>query len=340
MYKKHLFYIIVLSTTLCVAQIVNIPDANFKNALVNDNVVDIDGDEMGDTDADTNNDGEIQLTEAQAVLSLNVSLKNIASMEGIQSFTNLEILNCKLNDISTMDITALISLEKLDCANNELISLDTSQNVNLEWLVCHVNELTNLDVSQNSNLGTLSTGWNNITALDVSKNQGLFQFYCENNLLTSINLSQNPELMWFRAYNNLLTSLNVKNGNIEMLVEMRANLNPDLFCIQVDDVDYANNHPQWTKDATASYSEQCVLNVTDVQIDSPIKLYPNPTNDILNIEGNSKTVDNVKIVTLQGVVLMEVFNANRVDMSSLPSGVYLIRLISNEQTITKRIIKI
>lgn len=339
MKKLYLFTIIALCTTLCVAQIVDIPDTNFKNALVNDNVVDIDGDEIGDMDADTNNDGEIQLTEALAVVSLNVSLKNIASLEGIQSFTNLEILNCKLNDIATMDITALVSLEKLDCANNDLISLDTSQNVNLEWLVCHVNELSNLDVSQNSNLGTLSTGWNNITAIDVSNNQNLFQFYCENSLLTSIDLSQNPELMWFRGYNNLLTSLDVKNGNIEMIVEMRANLNPDLFCIQVDDVDYANNHPQWTKDATASYNEQCVLNVTDEQIDSPIKLYPNPVHDILNIEGNSETVDNVKIVTLQGVVVMEMLNTSRIELSRLPSGVYLIILISNGQTITKRIIK-
>lgn len=340
MKRISLFYILVLCTTLCVAQIVTIPDANFKNALVNENVVDIDGDETGDIDVDTNNDGEIQLSEALKVLSLNVSLKNISSMEGIQSFTNLEILNCYSNTIISLDITPLTSLEKLDCAINDLIGLDISQNVNLEWLECHSNQLTSLNVSQNSNLGTLSTGWNKINVLDVSKNQGLFQFYCENNLLSSINLSQNPELMWFRGNNNLLTSLDVKNGDIEMIAEMRAYANPDLFCIQVDDVNYANNHPQWTKDASASYSEQCVLSVTDEQIDSPIKLYPNPTQGILNIDLSTKIIDAIMVINMQGVVVMEVLNANRIDMSSLPSGVYLIRLISNEQTITKGVIKI
>lgn len=46
------------------AQIVTIPDANFKNALVNTICTDTDGDGVLDGDVDTNDDGEIQVSEA------------------------------------------------------------------------------------------------------------------------------------------------------------------------------------------------------------------------------------------------------------------------------------
>ena len=69
-----------LTCTFLNAQIVNIPDPNFKNALIDEGV-------------DTNNDGEIQVSEAEAVLNLNVNDRNISSLEGIQSFINLEELH-------------------------------------------------------------------------------------------------------------------------------------------------------------------------------------------------------------------------------------------------------
>ena len=59
---KNIYLIITLSIgDLGQAQIVNIPDANFKNALVNTLCVDTNGDGIADSNADTNNDGEIQV---------------------------------------------------------------------------------------------------------------------------------------------------------------------------------------------------------------------------------------------------------------------------------------
>jgi hypothetical protein len=54
-------------------QIINFPDANFKNALVNTKCVDLDKDGEGDADADLNNDGEIDVSEALKVNSLRIS---------------------------------------------------------------------------------------------------------------------------------------------------------------------------------------------------------------------------------------------------------------------------
>ena len=76
------------------AQIINFPDANFKNALVNSKCVDLDGDNIGDADVDLNNDGEIDVSEAQKVSWLNISRKIITSLEGINKFSNLTHLDC------------------------------------------------------------------------------------------------------------------------------------------------------------------------------------------------------------------------------------------------------
>ena len=81
------------------AQTITLSDANFKNALVSTNCVDTDSDGIPDADADTNNDGQIQMTEALAVTSLYVSSKNIATLSGVEFFTNLLLLNFSNNQV-------------------------------------------------------------------------------------------------------------------------------------------------------------------------------------------------------------------------------------------------
>ena len=60
--------------------IIDIPDPNFKNALVNFPVVDTTGNGLGDSVADLNGDGEIQLSEAEAVEGLIISYFEITSL--------------------------------------------------------------------------------------------------------------------------------------------------------------------------------------------------------------------------------------------------------------------
>ena len=153
--KKHallfLFTIIVFSVK---AQIVNIPDANFKNALVNTLCVDINGDGEGDIDADTNNDGEIQVSEAEAVIGLYVSYQEISSLEGLQSFINLEGFDCSHNELTSIDVTQSQNLLYFYCQFNQLASIDVSQNPNLEWLYSYNNQLTSLNIKNGNNINT------------------------------------------------------------------------------------------------------------------------------------------------------------------------------------------
>ena len=69
--------------------------------------------------------------------------------------------------------------------------------------------------------------------------------------------------------------------------------------------------------------------------------YPNPTNDILNLK-NSQNIDNVIVFDLLGkIVLTQKINAtdSQIDISTLSSGMYLIKVKAGENSKTIKIIK-
>lgn len=201
---KFFYLLFFLACFSLEAQIVTIPDANFKTALI-------------DAGVDTNMDGEIQVSEAEAVIELDVAAKNIGSLEGIQSFINLIVLECNANDLSALDVTQNIELEVLICTGNPITSLDVTQNTNLVELSCS-NDLTSLDVTQNLNLEILRCGGNQLTSLDVSQNINLVTLFCYLNQLTELDLSQNPNLYHLWSYNNPLNNLDVtQNPNLGRL---------------------------------------------------------------------------------------------------------------------------
>jgi uncharacterized repeat protein (TIGR01451 family) len=118
---KYIFTaLIVLTASFAKAQIVNIPDANFKAALISKGV-------------DANNDGEIQQAEADAVTDLQLPLSNqdtITDLTGIRSFTNLEKLDCYAQYLSTLDVSGLPKLQQVICPLT-IVSLNVSNCANL-----------------------------------------------------------------------------------------------------------------------------------------------------------------------------------------------------------------
>ena len=84
--------------------VVEIPDANFKAYLLEN--------------FDTDNDGNISLSEAKAVTRINCSGRNINSIDGIESFENLEFMDCSNNQLDEVDVTKNKKLERLICTDN------------------------------------------------------------------------------------------------------------------------------------------------------------------------------------------------------------------------------
>ena len=122
-------------------QNVNIPDANFKAALV------------GNIAINTNGDNEIQVSEASVfngAINLNTT-SNIIGLSGIQAFVSLTSLNCSNHQLGILDVSACTALTRLNCSGNYLTSLDVSACTSLTDLQCYSNRLTSLDVRNGNN---------------------------------------------------------------------------------------------------------------------------------------------------------------------------------------------
>ena len=238
MIKKYLVYsLLTLLSITAQAQIITIPDANFKAKLLEANTTNtIAFSEVSPNypmTIDANADGEIQVSEAALVKALNVNNSSISSLEGIQFFTGLLQLQCNNNNISSIDITPLTMLNGLNCSNNVLTVLQLNQSNNqLKSLNCSYNSLTDLNVNNASALVNLNCSNNVLTALHTELvNNSISYFDCSYNNLTSLAL---PNFFQFldmgdqsivcNVSHNQLSSLNFINEP-EQLTELNLSYN-------------------------------------------------------------------------------------------------------------------
>ena len=195
--------------------------------------------------------------------SLNLSGRQLTSLEGLDCFVNLtsldcsqnpltEIdgsqlpqsltqLNCSGNNLQKFDISTLTELTYLDCSgcfNTQSRSsftngtIDLSNHPNLEYLYCDNNDLQTLDVSLTPKLKTLSCSDNHLQKLDVSTNTGLYTLCCNINNLTELDLSQNKNLKELIANHNNINKLTLPSNSSLTGITIYNN--------QISDIDLSN----------------------------------------------------------------------------------------------------
>ncbi|WP_055435767.1 aryl-sulfate sulfotransferase [Lacinutrix algicola] len=82
-----------------------------------------------------------------------------------------------------------------------------------------------------------------------------------------------------------------------------------------------------------------ILNVVDYALkESQIKIHPNPVLDYFTIEA-LKEIKKVEIYTISGQLLKVIDNTNTVNIEDLSSGIYLIKINTDDGSITRKIIK-
>ena len=90
----------------------------------------------------------------------------------------------------------------------------------------------------------------------------LRELFCNDNQIINLDLSNNSNLFELNCNNNSLVSLDVRNGNNQGLWYFTAVNNPQLFCIAVNDIAYANYN--WVKDSGCAFSSNCgTSSITD-----------------------------------------------------------------------------
>jgi Secretion system C-terminal sorting domain len=234
--KNLLILFILFFVTICKAQIVNIPDANFKAKLlaastVNSIAFDASGNNMK---INTNNDFEIQVSEALTVFGLIINNSNINDLTGIESFMNIEILNCNSNLLYNLNLSNNINLTILNCSNNLLNSLNVLWLQNLILLDCSNNGLTSVDVSSNSALQDLFCNNNLLNGLDLSNITTLTTLACSFNNFISFNLGSNYLHILYCSPETFITIDVISVSLIDKLYLQGGNQSMELIIPQMD----------------------------------------------------------------------------------------------------------
>ena len=69
-----------------------------------------------------------------------------------------------------------------------------------------------------------------------------------------------------------------------------------------------------------------------------ISIYPNPTSGILQIEDNEHDIQQVSIFDLSGIEVLNTKNST-IDISHFPAGMYIVRIATSKEILTKKIVK-
>lgn len=227
MKQLYITLLLLFSVQVFYAQIVNIGDSRLKTAILN-------------TGIDINNDGEIQLSEASTLTSLNLLFSSARTFQGIEHFTNLTSLSIGSSaygtDAENIDLRTLVNLENLTLSNFSG-DINLSGLSNLKTLEASLQNPDRLDITGLTSLEEFSF-WSSVTTgpnyyvnlltslkkldmsgraltwLDIGNLTNLESLYCGQNQLTELDLSNTPNLNELACFQNQLTSLDLSHNNI------------------------------------------------------------------------------------------------------------------------------
>ena len=317
------------------AQVINIPDSNFKAVLlaadVTNSIAQVgtifpnNSASMVSVKIDTNNNGEIEVNEAQVINYLLLQYSNISDLTGIEYFINLKYLFINNNTISTVDnLYGLTQMERLFCNTNQISSLNIDNFTGLRILGCSNNQ---------------------ISTLNFSNNPILIQVYCGNNQLTSLDFSHNPLFTDLGCKNNPnLTDINIKNGVAQQFPPNTIYNEcwtgcPSLSRICADSFELSALQTYLSDCGIATagitFSTTCALGEEAIVRD-PINVFPNPNNGTSTI--NTQQENDITIYDILGQLVFEKKKALQTLVTNLKQGLYFVKI--DQYNHTTKIVKI
>lgn len=177
---------------------------------------------------DTNSDGEIQISEANAIIHLNISGSSasnsgIQNLQGLEHFKNLIYLNCKYGQLNTVNASVFERLENFYCSYNNMTSINLTNASRLRTLDCSYNNLTSLNTDDCVGLQNITARDNQLSSVNFNANNNLVSIYLWNNNLTNFQISNKSFLRTLEIGNNDLTNLQINNA--PTLYRVKAQMN-------------------------------------------------------------------------------------------------------------------
>lgn len=246
---KRILFLLLLISGIAEAQIVNIPDANFKAALLSANATNgIAQGSSGPMAVDANGDGEIQVSEALLVTSLQFQDKSIADFSGIENFSNLSYFGSYRNRVNDFHLNGLQLLRTINISGN------TSSNAVFTFL--------NLP-----RLESFTFTYSTTTSLTLINLTSLERVSCEyNDDLSMINLEGLTSLEEVNSYACILANLSITDSPMLKKLDLRNN--------------------NLTSISTPNFPNLKVLNVTNNQITSSTGIVNINNIEEIGIGGN------------------------------------------------------
>lgn len=92
---------------------------------------------------------------------------------------------------------------------------------------------------------------------------------------------------------------------------------------------FSNISIQWTAAGTTAAEV--------VAIQDDIQIFPNPTKSVFFVRGND--ISEIEILNQSGALVLKNKSTTRIDLSNFKSGIYLVKIKNESQTIIKKVVK-
>ena len=246
-----------------------------------------------------------------------------AKADSMVFFGDITRFNCSMNgnNITAISTKTNPILEELQCIGNAISTLDLSHNVELSELYCLGNRLTSLDLSHNHKLTELACYDNpQLQHIDVNGCYPLSRVVVYGCNLSDCGLDSLLRALPRRSSDNK-GKIFIKDG---------TSTNPGSSGCQ----DTIASHKNWvvldynggSPDTIANTHYTCADTPTDndrhLTNETDIKIYPNPVADILYL---SATASTIHIYDIYGIEVARAIDTDKVGVSHLPDGVYIVR---------------
>ncbi|WP_170233959.1 T9SS type A sorting domain-containing protein [Bizionia myxarmorum] len=289
-----------------------IPDAAFEQALINFGY-----------DSEGVLDGRILTADAEAANgTLGLANQGLTDLTGLEAFINLDGVDFSYNTaLAALDVTANVNL------------ID----VNLEGCA----SLSSLNVSGLTALENINVYGSVLTTVDLLTNTSLLVFNARFAALQTMDFSANASILDVNLRNNTLTFVDMRNGNNALTV-LRADNNNGPGCILVND-ETETNLVNWNPGGLSIYETEgeCPTLSVEKENSTVFSIYPNPAKGYVNVSSNLEATTNLGVYDITGKLVLTntiSFGNNKLNIASLSSGIYLMRVSTSTKTITKKLI--
>ena len=220
---------------------------------------------------DLDKNGILSLAERKKVSKMKLRDRTLASVKGLEQFTEVTELEFYGDDLQYVDVSKNTQLKSLEIYGISQSTIDLSKNTNLKQLVlnCYADEggLAKVDVSKNTNLEGLYVYSDAISSINLSNNTKLTSVSV-NAPIQSIDISNLSQLKELSVYSHKLKSLDTGKNKKLYYLRVESNLIESLNLDNNSELHDLTIRSKSLKKLSMNNVKLSYLNLTGIQVES------------------------------------------------------------------------